>query len=217
MAKDFIVDLDGDGLLDIVRVYNRKKGGRKTKVANVKFGTSKMKRKKKKREKGGKKKSVKKLTKHQYDKEAEFKFWEEVGTLIRKNYINIEIEPATRFWGRGTVKKNGWRYAVAVSGNTYPIKDPLKKLGFVWRVGQWVKPVSSQKDALKVVGRVKGIHLNKVLKPKFRELKAKYKGKVPQKAFREGYMEVVRKTQTPPEFIMADLERVKERVKKLKL
>ena len=48
MAKDFIVDLDGDGLLDIVRVYNRKKGGKKTKVANVKFGTSKMKRKKKK-------------------------------------------------------------------------------------------------------------------------------------------------------------------------
>ena len=60
MAKDFIIDLDGDGLLDIVRVYNRKKGGKKTKVANVKFGTSKMKRKKKKREKGGKKKSAKK-------------------------------------------------------------------------------------------------------------------------------------------------------------
>ena len=63
MAKDFIVDLDGDGLLDIVRVYNRKKGRKKTKVANVKFGTSKMKRKKKKREKGGKKKSAKKKIK----------------------------------------------------------------------------------------------------------------------------------------------------------
>jgi len=62
LAKDFIVDLDGDGLLDIVRVYNRKKGRKKTKVANVKFGTSKMKRKKKKREKGGKKKSAKKKT-----------------------------------------------------------------------------------------------------------------------------------------------------------
>jgi len=215
MAKDFIIDLNGDGILDIVRVYNRKKGSKKTKVANVKFGTSKMKRKKK-REKGGKKKPTKKPKKHQYDKDAEFKFWGEVGTLIRKNYIIIKIEPATRFWGGGTVKKNGWRYAVAVSGNTYPVKDPLKRLGFIWRVGQWIKPVSSQKDALKVVGRVKGIHLNKILKPKFMELNAKYKGKIPQKVLREGYMEVVKNTQTPSESIMADLERAKERVKKLK-
>jgi len=66
LAKDFIIDLDGDGLLDIVRVYNRKKGRKKTKVANVKFGTSKMKRKKKKREKGGKKKSAKKKSKKKY-------------------------------------------------------------------------------------------------------------------------------------------------------
>ena len=41
------IDLDKDGRLDVIRVYNRKKGSETVKVANVKFGTTEMGSKKK--------------------------------------------------------------------------------------------------------------------------------------------------------------------------
>lgn len=45
----YVVDLDQDGKPDVIRVYKRKKGKNSTQVANVKFGTTEMKRKNKKK------------------------------------------------------------------------------------------------------------------------------------------------------------------------
>lgn len=133
MAKDFIIDLDGDGLLDIVRVYNRKKGRKKTKVANVKFGTSKMKRKKKKREKGGKKKSAKKTTSKKKSKKKakktnslntkKLRWWENPKEVFEKDIQSdyVSFEKIGNLWMMYIHTPNprdrewGWR-----SGETYP-------------------------------------------------------------------------------------------------
>lgn len=42
------IDIDKDGKVDVIRIYNRKHGSKKVKVANVKFGTTEMGRRKKK-------------------------------------------------------------------------------------------------------------------------------------------------------------------------
>jgi len=47
--------------------------------------------------------------------------------------------------------------AVEVRGDTYPVKESLKAMGFKWRDGAWVKEGVAPSDALRIAGELERI------------------------------------------------------------